>query len=296
MHLEMAVYGGIGTMDKLAIEGNKALEQEIRAAARRNTLGSAFLLSGPGDRTGAARFLAAALECREADAPCGHCGACRKVMENIHPDVITVEDPEHKMIAVDVLRRVRSDAYILPNEGRRKVYLFPDCGRLDAKSQNVLLKVVEEGPEHAAFVFCAENREAVLPTIRSRCVELRLTCEEEEPEETDSHVHTLCSLFFAGDSLGLTSCLTRLEGEKVTREQLQTILTQAWEQVSQAVLAASGCGGVPVNTRLTRRQLMAAGDIFRKYAGQLRFNLGVGHVTGALAVELTRCIRGDMGR
>ena len=49
-------------------------------------------------------------------------------------------------------------------------------------------------------------------------------------------------------------------------------------------------------THVTRRQLMAAGDIFRKYAGQLRFNLGVGHVTGALAVELTGCIRGDMGR
>ena len=291
--MEMAGDGGIGTMDKLEIGGDRALEQEIRAAAARGTLGSAFLLSGPGDRAGAARFLAAALECREADAPCGRCGACRTVLEDIHPDVITVEDPEHKMIAVDVLRRVRSDAYILPNEGRRKVYLFPDCGRLDAKSQNVLLKVVEEGPAYAVFVFCAENREAVLPTIRSRCVELRLAGEAETGPE-DSHVQTLCSRLFAGDSLGLTSCLVRMEGEKVTREQLQTILTQAWEQVSRAVLADPG--GVPAATRLTRRQLLAAGDILRKYAGQLRFNLGTGHVTGALAVELAGCIRGDMGR
>ncbi|MFR5405504.1 MAG: hypothetical protein ACLTG0_08955 [Oscillibacter sp.] len=81
----------------------------------------------------------------EESRPCGVCPACRKVLAGIHPDVITVRDPDHKNIAVDVVRAIRADAYIRPNEGRRKVYVFPDCALLTEQDQNVLLKVVEEG-------------------------------------------------------------------------------------------------------------------------------------------------------
>ena len=118
----------------------------IREAAARDTLSHALLFTG-GEPMPAARFAAAALECEgEGTRPCGQCPACRKVLADIHPDVITVQDEQHKNIAVDVVRTVRSDAHIRPNEGRRKVYLFPDCGVLTEQDQNVLLKVVEEGP------------------------------------------------------------------------------------------------------------------------------------------------------
>lgn len=81
------------------------------------------------------------------------------MLADIHPDVITVQDEQHKNIAVDVVRAVRSDAHIRPNEGRRKVYLFPDCGVLTEQDQNVLLKVVEEGPPYAGvFVLRPERR------------------------------------------------------------------------------------------------------------------------------------------
>ena len=146
----------------------------IREAAGRGALSHALLFSGPGDRLSAARYAAAAMECRESGKPCGVCPACRKVFADIHPDVVTVRDSEHKNIAVDVIRAARADAYIRPNEGERKVYLFPDCALLTEQDQNVLLKVVEEGPPYAAFLFCAENVSQVLPTLRSRCVELKL--------------------------------------------------------------------------------------------------------------------------
>lgn len=146
----------------------------IREAAARDTLSHALLFTG-GEPMPAARFAAAALECEgEGTRPCGQCPACRKVLADIHPDVITVQDEQHKNIAVDVVRAVRSDAHIRPNEGRRKVYLFPDCGVLTEQDQNVLLKVVEEGPPYAAFLFCAQSAAQMLPTLRSRCVELKL--------------------------------------------------------------------------------------------------------------------------
>ena len=210
-------------MEHMPIPAETGLARRVRLLAERRQLSHAIILTGHRDLPAAGRYLAAAMECAGEHPPCGRCGPCRKVLAGIHPDVTVVEDPEHKMISMDVLRRLRSDAYVLPNEGRRKVYIFPDCALLDR-----------------------------------------------------------------GDSLGLASFFTALEVGKISREDLQSLLEHTWELVGQSLLAASGCGGENLCPHLSRRQLSAAADLLREFAGQLRFNLGVGHVAGALAVELGR--------
>ena len=129
------------------------IARRIREAASRGTLSHALLFSGSGDLTSAARYAAAAMECQGGQKPCGVCPACRKVFSGIHPDVVTVRDEQHKNLSVDTIRQIRADAYIRPNEGARKVYIFPDCAILTEQDQNVLLKIVEEGPPYAAFLF-----------------------------------------------------------------------------------------------------------------------------------------------
>ena len=162
-------------METLTLPDQPAVENRLREAAARGALPHALIFSGPGDRLAAAQFAAAAFECTaQGRRPCGVCEACRKVLAGIHPDVTVVHDPEHKIMSVDLVRSVRSDAYIIPNEGARKVYLFDDCGQLDDRCQDILLKVVEEGPPYAAFLFCTENSAGILRTLRSRCVELKL--------------------------------------------------------------------------------------------------------------------------
>ena len=46
---------------------------------------------------------------------------------------------------------------------------------LNQQGQNVLLKSIEEPPPYGTFLLLAEHAEQLLPTIRSRCVELRLS-------------------------------------------------------------------------------------------------------------------------
>ena len=277
-------------MEELAIHTEPGLAGRIRQLAARRRLSHAIILTGHQDLAAAGRYLAAAMECTGSTPPCGRCLPCRKVLSGIHPDVRTVEDREHKMISVDVLRQLRADAYVLPNEGRRKVYLFPDCALLDAKAQNVLLKVVEEGPAHAAFLFCAANSAVLLPTLRSRCVTWNLGDAADALPEADGQAEELCALLDRRDILGLTAFFTALETGKVGREALQVMLEHAWELVGQSLLAASGCGGRNVCPHLTRQELSAAADLLRDFSGQLRLNLGVGHVAGALAVGLGEAV------
>ena len=232
------------------------------------------------------------MECEGDAPPCGVCPACRKVLRDIHPDVVTVRDPDHKNIAIEVLRSVRADAYILPNEGRRKVYLFPDCALLDPKAQNVLLKVLEEGPPHAAFLFCAESSALLLPTIRSRSVEWRLSPPSPQHAAADGDARQLCELLCAGKAADMAAFFVRLENSKIEREALRLLLSDARDLLCGALALSVGCGGNDPLLRqmaetLSRRRLSSLADILGDFARQCSYNVGVGHLTGALAAALT---------
>jgi DNA polymerase-3 subunit delta' len=164
-------------MDFSLLAGNAALKEQLSAQEKGRGLSHAYLISGPagsGKRT-LARLLAAAMVCTgQGEKPCGGCAACRKVMGGIHPDVIQVGS-DGKDITVGQAREARSDAYVRPNEGSRKVYIFHNAQDMNPSAQNALLKLLEEGPAYAAFLLLTENPGGVLTTIRSRCEALALT-------------------------------------------------------------------------------------------------------------------------
>jgi DNA polymerase-3 subunit delta' len=159
-----------------ALLGNEQLKENLSAARRKGRMSHFYLLSGPrgsGKHT-LANLIAAAMLCRESDAPCGICRSCRKVLGHNHPDYITIDDPEKKIIPVKVVRDARTDMFIKPNEGAKKIYLFPRAQDLNLEGQNSLLKVLEEPPSYGVFLLLTDNPEKLLPTVRSRCVELKL--------------------------------------------------------------------------------------------------------------------------
>ena len=267
----------------------------IREAAGRGTLSHALLFTGSGDRAGLARYAAAAMECTaDRGRPCGVCPACRKVDGDIHPDVITVRDPDHKNIAVDVVRAIRADAYIRPNEGRRKAYIFPDCALLTEQDQNVLLKIVEEGPPYAAFLFCAENPSQVLQTLRSRCVEVKLRPGTEEDGEPSEAAEALCRAIGSRRRGAVAELAVRLEKKKLDREALSAMLERSRSSFAAALLYLYGRQpgeidreiGPFLAKNLTKTQIMSTIELLQKYHGECAYNVGPGHVLGALSAEL----------
>ena len=279
-------------MDLFGLPETDPAAARIREAATRGTLSHALLFTGSGDREGTARYAAAALECTgQGTRPCGVCEGCRKVRAGIHPDVITVRDEAHKNLSVDVVRGLRADAYIRPNEGARKVYLFPDCALLTEQDQNVLLKIVEEGPPYAAFLFCAENGAAVLQTLRSRCVELKLRPAGIQGGESSQAAQELCRALGSRRRGAVTEVAVRLEKRRMSREELSELLEQGRAVCVAALLQLYGqpqAGDLPafLAKNLTKVQIMRTIEVLQKYHGECVYNVGPNHVLGALAVEL----------
>lgn len=156
--------------------GNEGLKQRLSATTAKGGLSHCYILEGPrgaGKKT-LARLLAAAMECEgPGDSPCGTCPACHKIFGGGHPDVITV-DSDKATVPISVIRDMQADAYIQPNEGRRKVYVIPRAQDMQAPAQNALLKLLEEPPSYCAFLLLTDNMEKLLSTVRSRAVVLTL--------------------------------------------------------------------------------------------------------------------------
>lgn len=263
--------------------GNERLKDNLARSLRRGHISHFYLISGPAGsgRHTLAKLLAAAILCREPDAPCLQCRVCRKVLDGNHPDFITVDDPEKKTVPVDLIRQARADIFVRPNESDHKIYLFPRAQDMGLPGQNALLKVLEEPPEYGVFLLITDNPERLLPTVRSRCVELELQPLPEDvllralhrrfpqaEEETlraaaiagggflgqaekllsdgfqlPPQTQALAKALADSDSLGVLQVLTPLE--KWNRDALIP-LVQSWGQLLESALVCRA-GGTVVN-------------------------------------------------
>lgn len=266
----------------------------LRAAAAHGALSHALIFSGSGDRLAAARYAACAMECSGQAKPCLSCPACRKVMQDIHPDVTFVRDSEHKELSVDTVRAMRADAFIRPNEGARKIYIFEDCTVLTEKDQNVLLKLVEEGPAYAAFLFCAENPASLLQTIRSRCVEVKLSPAAASQRAKDERADELARRIAKGTRASRAAFFARLENGKLTRDELSSLFEQTRLLLAEALLSLYGAAPRAqesetvqlLSGRLSKTTLLGVIDLLQTYRHHCTYNVGVGPTLGGFAVEL----------
>ncbi len=174
------------------ITGQDRAVLALRAALARDALHHAYLFSGPegvGKGT-TALLLAQAANCARGDGDaCGTCPSCRKVARGVHPDVIRVErerdmaragrwEPRggrtpSRDIVVDQVRELVDRRLSLRRfEGRRRVVLLDPADAMNPQAQNALLKTLEEPPPDTTLVLVSSNADALLPTVRSRCLRL----------------------------------------------------------------------------------------------------------------------------
>lgn len=77
-------------------------------------------------------------------------------------------------IRVDEVRRLKSFLHLTAADGGRRVVIVDAADELNISAANALLKLLEEPPAGATLLLISHQPSGLLPTIRSRCRELRL--------------------------------------------------------------------------------------------------------------------------
>lgn len=165
------------------ILGQDSAVAVLRSALAANRVAHAYLftgIEGCGKRTAALAFIEA-IFCGAAEG-CGKCPSCRKLASHQHPDLHLVE-PDGAFIKIDQIRELQRQLALRPYEAPRKGCIIEAADRLHPAAANALLKTLEEPPGNAVLVLLSANPAGVLPTIVSRCQQLRFSSLPQETVE-----------------------------------------------------------------------------------------------------------------
>ena len=121
--------------------------------------------------------------------PCGVCQSCIKIDKGIHPDVRLVAsevelikrgviEPEKSGTISTQIRNAQLDELSdlfrhRPYLGRYKVVIVVDADKMNHHAQNRFLKTLEEPSDDSVIILVTAYPEALLPTVRSRCQDLK---------------------------------------------------------------------------------------------------------------------------
>lgn len=71
-------------------------------------------------------------------------------------------------------------------------YILDECHQLTNDSQQLLLKILEEPPEHAYFILCTTDPQKIKETIRTRCLQYKMEAlKEKDVDDLLGHVAEL---------------------------------------------------------------------------------------------------------
>lgn len=173
------------------LRGHRDQIEMLRRSIARGRQAHAYLFAGsPGiGKSRFARIFAQSLFCEKHDdtelLACGDCSPCRQMDAGSHPDFFAIGCPEGKNeIPVSVFygdkeRRGREglihDLSLRPMAGTRRIAVLDDANRMNEEGANAMLKTLEEPPPNSMLILIAENLDAMLPTIRSRCQLVRFS-------------------------------------------------------------------------------------------------------------------------
>ena len=149
--------------------GQPQVREFLRASVNGDRVSHAYLFTGPAgsNKTAAAYALAAAVLCDRNG--CGACEVCRRVERRKHPDVRFFAPEGAAGYLAEQVREIVADTALAPIQAQRKVYILDRVDLLGVQAANAFLKTLEEPPADVVLILLGRTREAVLPTIVSRC-------------------------------------------------------------------------------------------------------------------------------
>ncbi len=248
---------------------------ELRRALHLHGPAQAYLVAATADAPVLDALAASAVCSAPSGRPCGRCPHCRKALAGIHPDIQRfTREKDRRQFSVDAVRRMRSEAYVIPTEAAGKAFIAEGADTMNPSAQNALLKVLEEPPAGTVFLLQCENPGRFLETIRSRCVLVDCAARGGGiPMEAEGREYArLCA---EGAGTELARFLIRTV-QPLDREGLEAFLRSARAALTASMASAEAAAG----ERLSRAECAVS------EAGRyLEANVSAGHIAGLLLAE-----------
>lgn len=160
------------------ILGNDMVKEHFKKAIESHKVSHAYILTGEAGmgRKSIANAFAMTLLCEKGGSePCMICHSCKQVLAGSHPDLIYVTHAKPASIGVDDIReQINEGIMIRPYSSYYKIYIVDEAEKMTVQAQNALLKTIEEPPSYAIILLITTNQDSFLPTILSRCIQLKL--------------------------------------------------------------------------------------------------------------------------
>ena len=158
------------------VVGQEHVVQTLCNSLDQNKIHQAFVLSGTRGvgKTTIARILAKSLNCENGldSKPCHECSTCLSVSEGSFMDFQEIDAASSR--GVDDTKQLLETVMHMPSSSRYKVYLLDEVHMLSTQSFNMLLKTLEEPPEHVIFILATTLPEKIPATVLSRCLQFNL--------------------------------------------------------------------------------------------------------------------------
>lgn len=231
------------------IIGQEHIKEHLLHAMEQNKVSHAYLLQGElgAGKEFIARAFAALLQCeRRENNACGQCRSCKQIESKNHPDVIWVTHEKPNTIGVEDIRtQLNQDIEIKPYYGPKKIYIISECEKMTVQAQNALLKTLEEPPSYGLIFLLTTNAEALLPTILSRCVVLRMRPVEDSKIEEylmnklqiPDYKARVCAAFARGN-MGKAKALAESEDFEHIKEEAVSLLKYIQDMEISEIIAA----------------------------------------------------------
>ena len=150
-------------------ENRRILRQQINSG----NLPKAMLfwgIRGTG-KTTTARMIAEWVNCEEPteEGPCGCCRHCTAIRAGSSFDVIELDAASNNKVE-DMLKLLK-EIEPMPAQMKKRVVILDEVHRLSKDAFSVLLKTLEEPPEHVIFIFCTTEREKIPKAVLSRLIQ-----------------------------------------------------------------------------------------------------------------------------
>ncbi|CAA6807622.1 MAG: DNA polymerase III delta prime subunit (EC [uncultured Thiotrichaceae bacterium] len=123
---------------------------------------------------------------------CGTCRSCQVFESGAHPDYKMIAAPADKqVISVDQIRGLNHFLELSRSYSPSRVVLIHEAGRMNINAANSLLKSLEEPSADTHILLFSSRASTLLPTIRSRCQQIRLPLPSSEQALAWLHAQSL---------------------------------------------------------------------------------------------------------